>query len=183
MRKLVVTQFVTLDGVMEDPHKWSFPYWNDEIAKIKYDEMFASDAQLLGRVTYQGFAAAWPSRTDEQGFADRLNSLPKYVVSTTLEKAEWNNSHLIKENIPEEISRLKQQPGQDILVHGSRTLVQTLIQHDLIDQYNLLVYPIVLGNGKRLFKDGSKANLKLVETKTFSTGVILARYQPDRKGA
>jgi dihydrofolate reductase len=181
MRKIIVTEFVALDGVMEDPHKWSFPYWSDDIEKFKYDELFASDAQLLGRVTYEGFAAAWPSRTDEGGYADRLNSLPKYVVSTTLERAEWNNSHLIKKNVAEAVSRLKQQSGQDILVHGSPTLVQTLIQHDLIDQYHLLVYPLVLGSGKRLFQDGSKATLKIVDSKTFSSGVALLRYEPEKK--
>jgi dihydrofolate reductase len=146
---------------------------------LKHGELFSSDAQLLGRVTYQGFASAWPSRTGE--YADRLNSLPKYVVSTTLDKTEWNNSHLIKENVAEEISKLKQQPGQDILVHGSITLVQALIKNDLVDQYNLLVYPRVLGTGKRLFRDESSASLKLVETKPLGSGVVLLRYQPDRK--
>jgi dihydrofolate reductase len=173
--------FLTLDGVMEDPQNWSFPYWNDEIAKFKKDELFATDAHLLGRVTYEVFAAAWPSRADEAGFADRMNGLPKYVVSTTLEKAEWNNSTIIKENIAEEVSKLKQQPGQDILVAGSATLAQTLMRHDLTDEYRLLVYPIVLGSGKRLFKGGSKAGLKLVETKAFSSGVVLLRYRPDGK--
>jgi len=181
MRKIVATEFLSLDGVMGDPQNWSFPYWTDEIGKFKRDELFASDAQLLGRVTYEGFAAAWPSRTDEDGYADRLNSLPKYVVSTTLEKAEWNNSHLISEHVAEAISNLKQQPGQDILIHGSQTLVQTLLKHDLIDQYHLLVFPLVLGSGLRLFKDGSKTALKLVETKTFSSGVVAHIYQPDRK--
>src|SRR5215212_1813944 len=114
MRKVVVTEFMTLDGVMEAPNLWSFPYWTDDISKIKFDELFASDAMLLGRVTYEGFAAAWPSMTDEAGFADRMNSLPKYVASTTLDDAEWNAS-LIKENVAEEVARLKQQPGQDIL--------------------------------------------------------------------
>jgi len=180
MRKLIVTEFLTLDGVMEEP-AWTAPYWNDEIAKFKFDELFGSDTLLLGRVTYQGFAAAWPSRTDEQGFADRMNSLPKFVVSTTLEKVEWNNSRLIKENIPEEVSRLKQQPGQNILIYGSGDLVQTLMQSDLIDEYWLLVYPIVLGSGKRLFQDGSKTTLSLKETKTFSSGVVVLCYQPDRK--
>jgi dihydrofolate reductase len=180
MRKLIVTEFLSLDGVMEEP-AWTVPYWNDEIAKFKYDELFGSDAHLLGRVTYQGFAAAWPSRTDEQGFADRMNGLPKYVVSTTLETVEWNNSHLIKKNVAEEVSKLKQQPGQDILAAGSATLVTTLMEHDLIDEYHLLVYPVVLGKGKRLFKDGSKATLKLVETKPFSSGVVAHIYQPDRK--
>src|SRR3954470_12104001 len=114
--KIVVTEFLTLDGVMEAPNEWSFPYWNDDIGKLKLDELLAADAHLLGRVTYEGFAAAWPSRTDEAGFADRMNNLPKYVVSTTLNKAEWNNSHIIRENIKEEISKLKQQPGGNILV-------------------------------------------------------------------
>jgi dihydrofolate reductase len=178
MSKVVVTEFITLDGVVGEPQNWSFPFWTDEIGKFKFDELFAAGAQLLGRVTYQGFAAAWPSRTDEQGFADRMNSIPKYVVSTTLDKAEWNNSHLIKKNAAEEIARLKQQPGQGILVAGSVTLVQTLIQHNLVDEYHLLVYPLVLGSGKRLFQDGSKANLKLVETRSFGSGVVALSYQP-----
>ncbi len=179
MRKIVVAEFLSLDGVMEAP-AWTAPYWNDEIAKFKYDELFASDVLLLGRVTYQGFAAAWPS-SDEGDFADRMNGLPKYVVSTTLKTVEWNNSHLINENVAEEVSRLKQQSGQDILVAGSATLVNTLMEHNLIDEYHLLVYPVVLGSGKRLFRDGSKATLKLVETKTFSSGVALLGYQPDKK--
>ncbi|MFN8454988.1 MAG: dihydrofolate reductase family protein [Anaerolineae bacterium] len=178
MRKVVVTEFVTLDGVVEAPEKWSFAYWNDEIAQFKHAELFGSDALLLGRVTYQGFAAAWPSRTDKTGFADRINSLPKYVVSTTMDKVEWNNSRLIKDNIATEVAKLKQQPGQDIFIHGSVTLAQTLLQADLIDQYNLLVYPIVLGQGLRLFKAGSQAKLKLVEAKPFSSGVVALTYQP-----
>jgi dihydrofolate reductase len=180
--KLIVSEFVSLDGVMEEP-KWTFPYWNDEIGKFKFAELFASGALLLGRVTYQGFAAAWPSRTDEQGYADRMNNLPKHVVSTTLETVEWNNSKLIKTNVVAEVSQLKRQPGEDLLLFGSDTLVQTLIQHDLVDQYNLLVYPVVLGTGKRLFGDGSKVALKLIETQSFSSGVVLLRYQPDRKEA
>jgi dihydrofolate reductase len=179
MRKIIVTEFLSLDGVMEAPHLWSFPYWNDEIEKFKHDELFTSDAQLLGRVTYQGFATAWPSRTGD--YADRLNNLPKYVVSTTLETVEWHNSHLIKENITEEVIRLKQQPGQNILVHGSRTLVQTLMQDQLIDEYNLLVYPLILGSGMRLLNEGDSASLKLVEARPFSSGVVLLRYQTDRK--
>src|SRR5436305_3259529 len=119
MRKIIVSEFVTLDGVMEDPGGaekfeyggWSMPYWDEGIGQVKFSELFASDALLLGRVTYQGFAAAWPSQTDEWGFADRMNNMPKYVVSTTLEKVQWKNSQLIKENIVEEIARLKQQPG------------------------------------------------------------------------
>jgi dihydrofolate reductase len=181
MRKLVVTEFLSLDGVMEAPEKWTFQFWNDDLAKFKLDELFASDAHLLGRVTYQIFAGAWPSRSDEEGFADRMNSLPKYVVSTTLKKAEWKNSHLIGENSAAEILKLKQQPGRNILVAGSATLVQTLIQHDLIDEYHFLVFPIVLGGGKRLFIDESKTTLKLVETKAFNSGVVLLSYKPDEK--
>jgi dihydrofolate reductase len=182
MRKIIVSGFLTLDGVMEDPG-WTFPYWNDEIATFKLDELFASDALLLGRLTYQGFAGAWPSRTDEQGYADRMNNLPKYVVSTTLEMAEWNNSTFIKENVVAQISELKQQPGQSILVFGSGTLVQTLMQHDLVDDFVLLLYPLVLGKGKRLFREGSNVMLRLVESQVFSSGVVALSYQPDRKQA
>lgn len=177
MSRLVATEYVTLDGVMEAPGKWSFQFWNEEAAKFKFDELFAADALLLGRVTYQGFAAAWPSATDEAGFADRMNSIPKYVVSTTLGELEWNNSMLIKANIVEEVSRLKQQPGQDILLSGSADLIHTLMQHDLIDEYRLMLHPIVLGSGKRLFRDaGDTKVLKLVETKTFSSGIIVLTY-------
>src|SRR5688572_1446547 len=149
MRKIFTTTFLTLDGVMEDPHLWSFPYWNDQIAQYKLEETMGSDALLLGRVTYEGFAQAWPGRTDEQGFADRYNSFPKYVVSTTLDNADWNNSHIIRDNIAEEIARLKEEPGQDIQVSGSATLIEFLMRHNLIDEYRMLVYPIVRGSGKR----------------------------------
>ncbi len=178
MRKLFVTEFVSLDGVVENPG-WTFPYWNDEIANFKGEETSASDALLLGRVTYEGFAAAWPESKDEG--ADYFNSVRKYVVSTTLDKVEWNNSTLIKDNIVEEITKLKQQDGKDIAVHGSIALVQTLIQHDLVDHYRLLIYPVVLGTGKRLFQDGTTATLKLVETQSFSSGVAALIYEPDRK--
>ncbi len=185
MRKIVVSEFISLDGVIEDPGGaekfehggWTVPYWSDEMAKFKHDELFAIDALLLGGVTYQGFAEAWPSRTGDD-YSDRMNSLPKYVVSTTLGKVEWNNSHLIKANVAEEVSKLKQQPGQDILIFGSSTLVRSLIQRNLIDQYHLQVYPVVLGSGKRLFTDGSNTTLRLVETKPFSSGVVVLIYQP-----
>jgi dihydrofolate reductase len=192
MRKVVVTEYVTLDGVMQDPGGgekfehggWSFQFWSDEAGKFKFDELFASDALLLGRVTYQGFAKAWPSMTDEAGFADRMNSLPKYVVSTTLKELEWNNSRLLKGNIAEEVQKLKQQPGLDILVAGSGDLVHALAQHGLIDEYRLMVHPVVVGGGKRLFRDGSDMTvLKLVETKTFSSGVVVLSYQPAGKEA
>jgi len=186
MRKIVVTEFLSLDGVMEGPGPdhdfklagWTMAYGSPEIGKYKYDELFASDAQLLGRVTYQGFAVAWPGRKDEQGFADKMNGMAKYVVSTTLQSVEWNNSSLIQAHVVQEIERLKGLPGQDILVAGSASLVQTLMDHNLVDEYHLLVYPVVLGSGKRLFKDGSKAALKLVESRAFGSGVVLLRYQP-----
>ncbi len=178
MRKVVVTEYVTLDGVMEEPGTWSFPFWNDELAKYKYDELFASDALLLGRITYQGFAAAWPTMTDTGDFGERMNSLPKYVASTTLKEATWNATVIVGE-VAEAIAKMKQESGQDILVAGSGDLVQTLMQHDLIDEYRFMVYPFVLGSGKRLFRDGSATkNLKLVETKTFSSGVVVLSYQP-----
>ncbi len=190
MRKVVVTEYVTLDGVYEDPGGgegtkhggWSFQFWSEEAMKYKFDELFASDALLLGRVTYEGFAQAWPTMKDEVGFADRMNSLPKYVVSTTLKELTWNNSHLLKENIAEEVAKLKQQDGKDILVGGSGELVHNLMQHDLIDEYRLMVHPVVLGGGKRLFREGSnKTVLKLVDTKSFSSGIVVLTFQPAGK--
>jgi len=183
MRKVIASEFMTLDGVMEEPQKWSLRYWNDEIAKFKFDELSASDALLLGRVTYQGFAAAWPKMAKKEAegeYAGMMNGYPKFVVSTTLEEPlEWNNSRLIKENVAEEVSRLKPQPGRDILIFGSGDLVNTLMEHDLIDEYRLLVYPFVLGNGKRVFRDGiDNKVLRLVETRSFSSGAVLLSYQP-----
>jgi dihydrofolate reductase len=177
VRRVIVSTYVTLDGVMEAPEKWSLKFWNDEHAKYAHDQLFASDALLMGRVVYEGFADSWPSRRNE--FADRMNSLPKYVVSTTLDEAEWNNSTIIRENVAEEVSELKQQPGQDILMHGSAELMHTLKRHDLIDEYRLWVHPILLGSGKRLFREESAAKaLRLVDTTTFSSGVVILSYQP-----
>jgi len=179
MRQLILSMYVTLNGIMERPDKWSLQFWNEETAKYALDQLFATDALLLGRVTYQGFASAWPSMTDEEGFADRMNSLPKFVVSTTLEEVKWNNSRLIKENIAEEVSKLKQQPGQDMLIYGSANLVHTLMQHDLIDEYRIWVHPVVFGSGKSLFRARSNPTmLKHVATKTFSSGVVILSYQP-----
>ncbi len=190
MRKIVVSEYVTLDGVMEDPGgaeksehgAWSFQFSSEEAGKFKYNELVASDALLLGRVTYEGFAKAWPSMKDDGGFADRMNSIPKYVVSSTLETVEWNNSHLIKGNIAEEVSNLKHQPGMDILVAGSADLVHTLIQHDFVDELRLMIHPIVVGGGKRLFRDGADRKVwRLVDTKTFSSGIVVLSYQPAGK--
>jgi dihydrofolate reductase len=165
---------------MENP-MWTFPYWNDEIAQFKGEETSASDALLLGRVTYQGFAEAWPQRTDEASGGVYFNSVRKYVVSTTLkEPLEWNNSHLLKGNLVDEITKLKQLDGQDITVHGSGRLVQTLMQHDLVDVYRLLVYPVVLGKGQRLFEEGATAKLNLVKSQAFSSGVVGLIYVPAR---
>lgn len=185
MRKVVVSEYVTLDGVMEDPGGaektkhggWSFQFWSEEAAKFKFDELFASDALLLGRVTYQGFAAAWPNMQGAGEYGERINSMPKYVASTTLTQMEWNAS-LIKGDLAEEVSKLKQQPGMDILVFGSGEFAQTLMQHNLVDEYRLMVHPVVLGGGKRLFRDGSDMKvLKLVETKAFSSGVVVLSYE------
>ena len=177
MRKIVVTEFLSLDGVMENP-AWTAPYWNDEVSTFKGEETNASDALLLGRVTYEGFAASWPERNDEG--ADYFNGVRKYVVSTTLDTADWNNSVLIKTDVVAEISKLKAQPGRDITVHGSGALVQTLLKHDLVDRYRLLVYPVVLGQGKRLFKEGVPATLELVASQPFSSGVVALVYEPQR---
>jgi dihydrofolate reductase len=178
VRKLIVTEFMSLDGVVEDP-AWTFPYWSDEVARFKGEETAACDALLLGRVTYEGFAAAWPQSKDEG--ADYFNGVRKYVVSKTLqEPLEWNNSTLIQDNVVEEITDLKRQGGKDIAVHGSAALVQTLMQHDLVDRYRLLVYPVVLGEGQRLFEGGIPATLKLLESRSFGSGVVALVYEPDR---
>jgi dihydrofolate reductase len=188
MRRVVVSEFVSLDGVVEDP-RWTFQFMSEEREDFKFDELSASGALLLGRVTYEGFAAAWPSMMDQyegprreelQTYSDMMNGYPKYVVSTTLdEPLEWNNSTLIQGDIAEEVLRLKRQDGKDVLVFGSGRLVRTLMQHDLIDEYRLMVFPIVLGSGQRLFEGGSGPKvLRLVETKTLGAGVVVLTYQP-----
>jgi dihydrofolate reductase len=183
MRKVIASEIVSLDGVMEAPEQWHFPYFNDEMAEAIEAAMATADAMLLGRVTYEGFAAFWPSQEDsdeDQELTNYMNNTPKYVVSTTLEEPlEWNNSTLIKENVAEEIAKLKQQPGEDISVTGSGTLVRSLLQEDLLDELRLMVHPIVVGSGKRLFEDGSDQKaLELVDSKTFSTGVLYLTYRP-----
>jgi dihydrofolate reductase len=189
MGKLVVSEYVSVDGVMEAPGGgeefehggWTFQFdRGPEGDEFKLNELRASDALLLGRVTYEGFAAAWPSMTDEQGFADKFNSMPKYVVSTTLEEPlEWNNSTLIRDNVADEIATLKQELDGDILVNGSAQLVHKLMEYDLVDEYRLMVFPIVLGSGKRLFGDTSDTTpLQLQETKTVGSGIVILTYQP-----
>lgn len=177
MSKVVVAEFLSLDGVMEEP-RWTFPYWNEEIAKFKHAELFASAALLLGRKTYEGFAHAWPSRAGVDDYADRMNSLPKYVVSTTLAQAEWQNSILLQHNIAEAIRQVKQQVDGQLLVFGSGQLIAYLQAHNLVDEYRLLVYPLALGKGQRFFPEGSATKLKLVQSKPFRSGVVALIYQP-----
>jgi dihydrofolate reductase len=185
MGRIVVTEFVSLDGVMEAPGGEDFKYkgWSfafdrgEEGNKFKLDETFESEALLLGRVTYEGFAAAWPSRDGE--FADKFNSMPKYVVSSTLENPEWNNTTVLKGDAVSEASRLKQELDGDIYVHGSCQLVQTLIENDLVDELHLMVFPVILGTGKRVFGETSdKKALRLADSKTVGEGVAILVYQP-----
>jgi dihydrofolate reductase len=188
--RIVVTEFVSLDGVMEAPgggedfkHAgWTFEIERgDEGDKFKLDETLSSEALLLGRKTYEGFAAAWPSRTDEVGFADKFNSMPKYVVSSTLENPEWNNTTVLKGDPVEEVSKLRQRSGGDIVVHGSAQLVQTLLEHDLVDDLRLMIFPVVLGTGKRLFGETSdKKRLRLTDSKTVGDGITICIYEPAR---
>lgn len=181
-RNLIVSEFLTLDGVMEAPEEWSFQFFSDEQQEYKHDELFATDALLLGRTTYESFAEAWPDRTDETGFADRMNSLPKYVVSTSLEEAAWNNSTIVDGDVTEEVAALKQEEGQDILVNGSGELVDTLVEHDLVDEYRLMVHPVVQGSGKRLFEGANKpTTMSLVDTEAFSSGVVVLTYEPSEE--
>jgi dihydrofolate reductase len=184
--RIVVTEFVSLDGVMEDPGGaedfkhggWSFQFdRGEEGNKFKLDETVEAEALLLGRATYEGFAEAWPSREGE--FADKFNNMPKYVVSSTLEKAEWNNSTVLKGDVVNEISNLRQGPDGDIVVHGSAQLVQMLVEHDLVDELRLMVFPVVLGSGKRLFGETSdKKRLRLADSKTVGDGVAILIYEP-----
>jgi dihydrofolate reductase len=160
MRNVVVSEFVSLDGVVEDP-SWTFPFESEDKDQYKFDELAAADALLLGRVTYEGFAAAWPQME---------------------EPLEWNNSTLIEGDLAVEVTRLKEQDGKDILVFGSGDLVNALMRHDLIDEYRLMVFPVVVGSGKRLFGEGDTKTLKLVETKTFDSGAVVLTYEPAGDG-
>jgi dihydrofolate reductase len=188
--KIVVTEFVSLDGIMEDPggaegYKhggWTFKInQGAEGGKFKMDELFDADALLLGRVTYQGFAKAWPTMEGAGEFAVRMNTIKKYVVSSTLKESDttWGDTTIIRGDVPAEIAKLKAQPGGNLLVEGSARLVHTLIEYGLVDDYRLTLFPIVLGTGKRLYPDMSKtATFKLVDAKTTGDGVILLTYQP-----
>jgi dihydrofolate reductase len=190
MGRIVVTEFVSMDGVMEDPGGsesfrhggWSFEVSRgDEGDKFKLDETMASDALLLGRATYEGFAEAWPTRDGE--FADRFNSMPKYVVSSTLENPEWTNSTVLEGDLGEAVAKLKEEHEGDIVVHGSATLVQALVESGLVDELRLMVYPVVLGAGKRVFGDTSdKRRFKLVDSKVVGDGVVILVYEASQNG-
>jgi dihydrofolate reductase len=187
---VIVSEFVSLDGVMEAPERWTLQFASEEQQRYKFDELAAADALLLGRTTYQGFAAAWPGMMDQyEGphraelgqYADMMNGYPKHVASTTLqEPLEWNNSTLIGANVAEGVSNLKRQEGKDILLFGSGELVNTLMGQDLVDEYRLMIFPVVLGSGKRLFGDGSATTkaLRLANTKRFASGVVVLSYEP-----
>jgi dihydrofolate reductase len=194
MRKIIVSEFVSLDGVMQAPGGaeedtdggfthggWTIPYWHDDMGAHILQELNRSDASLLGRKTWQTHAEAFEPAAGDP-FADLLNNRRKYVVSTTLKSADaWRNSTIISENVVDEVRKLKEQPGKDIYVDGSSVLIHTLAQSDLVDEYHLIVYPLVLGSGKRVFPDGFYLPLKLIETKPFPSGVVLMRYWPERK--
>jgi dihydrofolate reductase len=182
MRKIVASYFISLDGVVEAPDQWHFPYFNDEMGEAVWSAMSAADTMLLGRVTYEGFAAAWPERDpggEEGPMVDFMNNTPKVVVSTTLDKVEWQNSSLIRGNVIEEVTKLKQRPGGTIGTTGSVTLVRSLLDAGLVDELRLLLHPIVVGAGVRLFPaEGPKAPLRLAGSQTFETGVLNLTYVP-----
>ncbi|MDX6635528.1 MAG: hypothetical protein QOF06_1731 [Solirubrobacterales bacterium] len=188
MGKIVVTEFISLDGVVEDPGGsenysrggWAFDFdRGQEGDKFKLDELFEAEAQLLGRVTYEGFAAAWPERDDEAGFAKQMNEMPKYVVSSSIERPEWQNTTVLTGDLASAVAALRDEVDGVILVAGSATLVQALLENDLVDELRLMVFPVLLGAGKRLFGEGeAKKPLKLTEAKTVGDGVSILRYEP-----
>ncbi|QBD79445.1 dihydrofolate reductase [Ktedonosporobacter rubrisoli] len=193
MRKIVVAPFVTLDGVMQAPGEpdeikhggWLIPFINDELLKHQLVEYLTADGLLLGRLTYHMFSTSWPTMTDEgliEGMSARMNEMPKYVVSKTLTETPWNNSRLLEGDLAQAIARLKQGGDRNIIVGGSCDLVHSLIQQDLVDEYQFIVAPVIVGNGKHVFRDGTEKmkTLKLTGTKIFSNGVMVLTYQPLR---
>ncbi len=180
--RLVATEYLSLDGVFEEPGHWSFPFFSEQAAQFKWIELQASDALLLGRRTYEGFAAAWPTMSGTGEFGEKMNSMPKYVVSSTLDKVGWSGSKLIKGDLVDEVSRLKREPGNDLLLSGSAQLFNTLMKADLIDLYRLMVHSIVIGKGARLFSDASpERTLELIDTKVFGSGIVVLEYQRAKK--
>jgi len=181
--RLVATEYLSLDGVCEEPGHWSGPFFNEEAGQFKWAELQASDALLLGRKTYEGFAAAWPKMTDTGEFGEKMNAMPKYVVSSTLDQLDWTGSRLVKGDVATEVRKLKAQPGRDLLLSGSAQLFNALMRENLIDLYRIMLHPIVLGNGRRLF-DGSANNaaLSLAEVKRFATGIVVLEFVPAAQG-
>ncbi len=175
MRKLVESTFVTLDGVIGSPQEWGAPYWDEEHAGYAHGLLFAADALLLGRVTYEGFAAAWPSRTDD--YADRINGLPTYVASRTLKEATWNAT-ILDGDVAEQVAALKREPGENILKFGTGELDRTLIAHNLVDEFHFWVFPVLAGGGQRLIEGIDTTHLKLVETTTFGSGIVVHTCTP-----
>ena len=179
MRKVIVSNNVTLDGRVDEVRDWALPSDDDEFVKHQTDLLSHSDALLLGRRTYEFFAAVWPSRSGE--FPDRMNSIAKYVASSTIKDLEWENSHLIEGDVPEAVAKLKQEPGQDLVIYGSHDLIHSLLEQDLIDEYQLWVYPVVLGKGRSFFEDGvERMALDLVDTTLIPPGVAILTYQPQQ---
>ena len=182
MRDIVAVEFVSVDGVVESPEKWTTPYFDEEVGQTMQEGMDASDAMLLGRRTYEEFESYWPDKTAEDDpYADYINATQKFVVSTTLTSVEWRNSTLITGDVTEELTKLKRQPGKDIAIIGSPTLVRSLLRDGLLDRLNLHVFPVVLGAGKRLFEESTgELPLELVDSRTFKTGVVSLAYAPAR---
>jgi len=177
MSTVVAVEYLTLDGIMDEP-RWSGPYFNEELQMFQFNNLMGSDALLLGRVTYEGFKSSWPTMTDEAGFADKMNSMPKYVATSTLDKGEWNAT-LLKGDLVEEVTRLKRDVEGTLLINGSAKLFQTLHAAGLIDEYRFMIYPVVVATGKRLFADeGSQNDLKLVKSQITDSGVAVLTYQP-----
>ena len=181
MRRVIVSTYVTLDGRVDAVRDWAVPYDDDGAAKYHTDLLMNSDGLLLGRKTYELFAAMWPPRSGEFPYVDKLNSMAKYVASTTLRDLEWENSHLIQGDVAEGVAKLKQQPGQDLVMYGCHDLMHSLLDHDLIDEYRVLVQPVLLGKGRSFLEDGAaRVNLDLVDTSVIPSGVAVLTYQPAR---
>lgn len=177
--RLVATEYVTLDGVFEEPGQWSGPYFDDDALNFKAAELEAADAQLLGRKTYEGFAAAWPTMEGTGDFGVKMNTMPKYVVSSTLKNPTWTNSTVLTGDVAEAVRGLKQKPGRDLLLAGSGQLFNALMRENLIDVYRLMVHPIVRGHGPRLFAEGTERKLELVDVKRFGKGIVVLEFVPE----
>jgi dihydrofolate reductase len=182
MRRIINSTYVSLDGDQGKLDEWHFEHWSDEVAAYAQDLLFSSDALLMGRLTYEGFAPAWSSRAGQDDFADRMNAIDKYVVSSTLEKAEWNNTKILsRENAVEEISKLKQQPGRNILMYGFGPVAKMLLEHDLLEEVRFWVHPVLAGAGS-FNRDGFTTRFTLTDTKPFDTGVVVLTYEPKASG-